>query len=246
MPRRARSRSALGATMAALLPPSSSRARPKRAAISGAICRPIRTEPVAETSATRGSSTSAWPTSRPPSTSWWMPGRSADVGDGPGQQGVGGQRAQRGGLGRLPDHGVAGDQRQGGVPGVDRDREVEGGDDADHAERVPGLGQPVAGALGGDGLAEQLAGLADGQVADVDHLLDLAERLGGDLADLGGDQGGQVGLVLGQQLTPALDQLAADRGRHVAPGGEGLGGRGDGRVDLGRRSASPRRRSPRR
>ena len=70
MPRTARSRSALGATMAALLPPSSSSSLPNRLATRGAMVRPIRVEPVAETSATRGSSTSAWPTSAPPSTSW--------------------------------------------------------------------------------------------------------------------------------------------------------------------------------
>ena len=42
-------------------------------------------------------------------------------------------------LRRLPDHRVAADQGERRVPGPDRDREVEGGDDADHAERVPGL-----------------------------------------------------------------------------------------------------------
>ena len=68
MPRTARSRSALGATTAALLPPSSSSERPRRAATRGATSLPMRVEPVAETSGTRGSSTSASPTSRAPST----------------------------------------------------------------------------------------------------------------------------------------------------------------------------------
>ena len=95
---------------------------------------------------------------------------------------------QRGEFGRLPHHGVAADQRDGGVPRPHRDREVEGGDDADDAERMPGLHQPVARPLGGDGLAVQLSGEADGELADVDHLLHLAERLGGDLARLDGDQ----------------------------------------------------------
>jgi len=58
----------VGATIAALLPPSSSRLRPRRAATRGATCLPMRVEPVAETSGTRGSSTSASPTSRAPMT----------------------------------------------------------------------------------------------------------------------------------------------------------------------------------
>jgi hypothetical protein len=62
MPRSASARSALGATTIALLPPSSSRQRPKRAATRGASARPMRVEPVADTSATRASSASAWPT----------------------------------------------------------------------------------------------------------------------------------------------------------------------------------------
>ena len=56
----------------------------------------------------------------------------------------------------------------------------------DHAERVPGLHQPVPGPLGGHRAAVQLPRQADREVADVDHLLDLAEGLGGDLADLDG------------------------------------------------------------
>ena len=59
--RTARSRSALGVTIIALLPPSSSSERPRRAATFGAIARPIAVDPVADTSGTRGSSTSARP-----------------------------------------------------------------------------------------------------------------------------------------------------------------------------------------
>ena len=79
------------------------------------------------------------------------------------------------------------------------------------------------GPLGGDGQAEQLAGQADREVADVDHLLDLAEALGADLAGLDRDERAEIGLVLAQQLAELADQLAADRGRHRAPGGERLG-----------------------
>src|SRR5665811_1146110 len=72
MPRTARSRSALGATIAALLPPSSSRLRPSRAATRGATSLPMRVDPVAETSAIRGSSTNTWPVSRSPRMSCAM------------------------------------------------------------------------------------------------------------------------------------------------------------------------------
>src|SRR5574340_214919 len=66
MPRTARSRSAEGATTTALLPPSSSRQRPNRAATLGPTARPIRVDPVDDSSATRGSSTSRAPTSAGP------------------------------------------------------------------------------------------------------------------------------------------------------------------------------------
>ncbi len=63
----------MGATTIPLLPPSSSRVRPNRAATRGATVRPIRVEPVADSKATRGSSTSASPVSRPPCTTWLSP-----------------------------------------------------------------------------------------------------------------------------------------------------------------------------
>ncbi len=217
MPRTARSRSADGVTMAALLPPSSSSTRPNRSATRGPTCLPIRTDPVADTSATRGSSTSSSPTSRPPRISRLTRGRCADIGAGPLDQRLAGDRGQRGELGGLPHHGVAAHQRDRGVPRPHRDREVEGGDDADHTQRVPGFHQPVPGPLGGDGAAVQLTRQPDGEVADVDHLLHLAEGLGGDLARLDGHQRRQIGLVRAQQLAQARHQLAAHRRRGGAP-----------------------------
>ena len=87
---------------------------------------------------------------------------------------------------------------------------------------MPLLHHPVAGPLGGDRQAVELARQADGEVADVDHLLDLAQALGADLAGLDGDQRAEVGLVLAQQLAELTHELAADRRRHVAPGAERL------------------------
>ncbi len=70
MARTAMSRSALGARIMALLPPSSRMLRPKRAATRGPTSRPMRVLPVALTRATRGSSTRASPAARSPISTW--------------------------------------------------------------------------------------------------------------------------------------------------------------------------------
>lgn len=93
---------------------------------------------------------------------------------------------------------------------------------------MPGLGETVAGALGGDRTAVELAGEADREVADVDHFLDLAERLGADLARFDGDEVGQLVLVVTQQLAQAAHEFAAAGRRRGAPGEERLAGGGDG------------------
>lgn len=85
----------------------------------------------------------------------------------------------------------------------------------------------MAGTLGGDGEAVELARQADGEVADVDHLLHLAEALGDDLAGFQRDQPAELGLVGAQLLTEQAHQFAAPRRRHIAPGLEG----GDGTLD---------------
>ena len=59
-----------------------------------------------------------------------------------------GERGQRGLLRRLPDDRVAADQGERRVPGPGRDGEVERGDDADRAERMPLFVHPVVRALG--------------------------------------------------------------------------------------------------
>src|SRR5689334_17104296 len=69
----------------------------------------------------------------------------------------------------------------------------------------------------------ELAREADGEVADVDPLLDLAERLGPDLAGLQGDQRGKVLLPLADGLADAPDQLAAPGRGDESPEAERLG-----------------------
>ena len=97
---------------------------------------------------------------------------------------------------------------------------------------MPGLHQPVPGTLGGDGLAVQLPRQPDGELADVDHLLHLAEGLGGDLPGLDGDQRGEVVLVLDEQLAEPRHQRATHRGRRRPPRRERLRRFGDGGVGL--------------
>ena len=191
MPRTARSRSADGVTIAALLPPSSSSALPNRCATRGPTCRPIRTDPVALQQrhpriVDQLLADLAAALDQPADLAG-----APDIGAGPLDQRLARQRGQRRQLRGLPHHGVAAHQRDRGVPRPHRDREVERGDDADDAERMPGLHQPVAGPFGGDGPAVQLPRQADGELADVDHLLHLAERLGGDLAGLDRHQRGR-------------------------------------------------------
>src|SRR5678816_3552620 len=56
------SRSALGVTISALLPPSSRIVRPSRPLTALATLNPMLVEPVADTNGIRGSSASFWPT----------------------------------------------------------------------------------------------------------------------------------------------------------------------------------------
>ena len=246
MPRAASSRSADGATTAALLPPSSSSTLPKRAATRGATAAPMRSEPVALSSATSGLSTSAWPASASATTSTLRFAGAPQSAAARSSSALHAGAVSAGHRRRLPDHGVAAHERDRGVPRPDRRREVEGRDDADDAERVPGLHEPVPGPLGRHRPPVELAREPDREVADVDHLLDLAERLGRDLAGLDRDELGERLLVLGEQDAEALDDRAAHRRGHGAPGRERLLGGGDRRRDLGAAGGRGRRTAPRR
>ena len=211
MPRTARSRSAVGATIAALLPPSSRISRPNRPATSGATARPIRVEPVADTIATSGWAASAAPTSAPPWSTWFSPRGTPSSPAARCEQRLAGQRRQRRLVRRLPQHRVTGDDGQGGVPRPHGDGKVERRDHGARADRVPRLHQTVAGPFAGDRQAVELAGQTDGEVADVDHLLDLAETLRADLAGLDRHQLAELRLVLAQQLAEAADERTAGR-----------------------------------
>ena len=129
--------------------------------------------------------------------------------------------------------GIAAHECERGVPAPHGDREVEGRDDGDRAERMPGLEHAVPRALGGDRAPEELAREADREVADVDHLLHLAEALLGDLAGLERDERAERLLLAAQLLAEQPHELAAARGGHVAPGLERHGSACDGHVGTG-------------
>ncbi len=97
---------------------------------------------------------------------------------------------------------------------------------------MPRLHQPVARTFGGDRLAVELTRQSDGELADVDHLLHLAEGLRGDLPRLDRDQRGDIVLVFLEQLTESRNQRAAHRCGGRAPRREGLCGFGNGGVGL--------------
>src|SRR5882757_8267929 len=144
------------------------------------------------------------------------------------EDGLGGECGQRCFFGGLPDDGVAADEGEGGVPAPDGDGEVEGGDDADNAERVPGLHHAMAGAFGGDGEAGELAGEAGGEGADVDHLLDFAVAFGEDFAGFYGDEAAEGGEFGAEFFAEEADEFAAFGGGDVAPLEEDGLGLGDG------------------
>ena len=134
------------------------------------------------------------------------------------------QRVAEGGavVGRLPHDGVAAQQGRHEVPGRDGDREVAGGDDPGDADGHPEGEQLLVAHLARDGLAVEPPALAEEEVAGVDDLLHLAERLGPGLAHLADDEVGQRVLVRLDQAADLADDLTADRGRGRGPGGLGL------------------------
>ena len=101
--------------------------------------------------------------------------------------------------------------------------------------RMPGLGHPVAGPLGSDHEAVQLARQADGEIADVDHLLHFAQALGDDLAGLERHQRAERLLRGAQFLAKQAHELAPPGRRNLAPGQEGLVGGLDDRRHVGGR-----------
>jgi hypothetical protein len=89
---------------------------------------------------------------------------------------------------------------------------------------MPRFAHVVTGPLGGNRQAVQLARKPHGEIADVDHLLDFAQRFLGDLACLDGDQASELSLVRAKFVSETADELAANGGRDRPPAKErGMG-----------------------
>ena len=103
---------------------------------------------------------------------------------------------------------------------------------------MPGFHHPVTGALGSNREAIQLAGKSNREVADVDHLLDLAKPLLHDFARLKRDQPSQGLLAPAQLLAEQADQFTPSWCGNVTPGPEGFNRSRDLRLQLGGRIAA--------
>ena len=147
---------------------------------------------------------------------------------------LGGDGDERGEEAGLPDRDVAADGGEHGVPAPDGVGEVEGGDDADGPEGEPLLEHAVVGAFAGEDLAGELAGEADGEVGDIDGLLDLAEPFGADLAHFEREELAEGFLQGAELIADSADEVPPDgRGDH-APGFERFERLGDDGVGAGR------------
>src|SRR5207302_6744439 len=122
----------------------------------------------------------------------------------------------------LPDHRVATNESKGGVPRPDCNGKIESGDDAHRPEGMPLLHHPVMRTFAGDGEAIELAGEPDREVADVDHLLDLAVTLGQDFPGFDGDEAAELGFGCAQLPAENPDELATSGCRDRPPREERL------------------------
>ena len=85
------------------------------------------------------------------------------------------------------------------------------------AERLADAHRPLVGQLRGHGVAEHPPALAGHEVGDVDAFLDVAARLGEDLAHLARHRSGELLLVLGHERAEGVEDLAALRGGRPSP-----------------------------
>ena len=209
--------------------------RPSRAAISGESALPMTVEPVADTSGSRGSSASWRARSAPPITTSSRPSGASPKAAAARRKSAW-QASAVSGVRSLGFHttGSPHTSARAAFQLHTATGKLNASDYADRAERVPGLEHAMAGALGGDRTAEELSREPHGEVADVDHLLHLAEALLGDLAGLERDELSECLLLASQLLAQEADELAAPWCGHVAPDLEGFGGSRDCGIGAGR------------
>ena len=216
-PSTARSTSASSITTIGFLPPSSRHGDCTWRPQSSPIFEPIALDPVKPTLSTRPSSSAA---SRPSNVSgpeaWTRFSTPAGTPPAWNSRTIASPSAARV-LGRLPDDGIAAQDRRHQVPRRHGDREVARGDDRRDTDRHPEREQLLVRHLRRHGLPVQPPALAEEEVARVDDLLHLAERLRIRLADLARDQRSKCLLVGLDQPADLRDHATARRSRHRRP-----------------------------
>ena len=91
----------------------------------------------------------------------------------------------------------------------------------------------VVWALTSDGDAVELARDSDREIADVDHLLNLAAAFFEDFAAFEGDESGEVFLPFTQLVAEDTDEFTSAGAGYLSPFVESLYGLGDFSVDFG-------------
>ncbi len=108
----------------------------------------------------------------------------------------------------LPDNCVTANDSESGVPCPDSNWEVEGRDNADNAERMPGFHHAMASAFGCDGETVELTRQTDCEIADVDHFLYFAEAFRRNLASFERNETAEIFLGSAEFFTQETDQFA--------------------------------------
>ena len=126
-------------------------------------------------------------------------------------------RGQRSFFRRLPNRGVATNRGERGVPRPDRDRKIKRGDDGDETERMPLLHQTMVRPFGLNRQAIQHARLADGEIADVDHLLHFAFAFGDNFSGLESDELAKFMFQFAERVSETANSVASDWTRRSPP-----------------------------
>ena len=234
MPRTARSRSADGATIAPLLPPSSSSASAEARGDARAD------GPAHRHRSGRGNQRHAWigdeslaDFAAPPITTCEIAGGCTDVVGGVARNRLAGERGERRLLRRLPHHRVAADQRDAAFHAQTATGKLNAEMTPTGPERMPLLHQAVAGPLAGRSSCRKAGGdrpTANSQMSIISCTSPSAS--GVILPASSGDEVREVVLVFGQQLPEAADDRPALRCGHQPPVGERARRRRDRVVDL--------------
>ena len=123
-------------------------------------------------------------------------------------------------LGRLEDDGVPALVCGKHLPGRDRHREIERGDDPRHADRAPVGHRPLVAQLRGHHAAEQPPAFTRRVKRRVDAFLHITPRLRQDLPHLPGHGPRDRFLLLDQQISHALQNRPTQRRRRLGPLGK--------------------------